>query len=389
MSRRVSHWSIIRTIVAKDLMEYGRDRLWAFLTVLVLVVVVALFWVLPDDVDESLTIGIAGAEGIAEGLDSGSEQGLAIVAFDSAGDLRSVVAGEASAYVLGRTTAVVPSGGEPPGGAVEADVTVGIAFPGGFFAGGSVGPGTVVEVFVTGGVPGGLRATVEGLVREIGYQLTGQELPVTTAGAEVYTVLGTDRVGDQITLREGFRPLLVFLVLLMEMFVMSSIIAKEIQSKTVTALLVTPATTADVLAAKALAGAASGLTQAAVLLVALQALGHEPVLMLTLMLLGAVMVAGTAMIAGSAGRDFIGTLFYGMAFMIPLMIPAFSTLLPGTASVWIRALPSYPLIDGLVGVSSYGRGWSDTLPQLGVLAAWCVGLFAVGWLVLKRRVETA
>jgi hypothetical protein len=45
-------------------------------------------------------------------------------------------------------------------------------------------------------------------------------------------------------------------------------------------------------------------------------------------------------------------------------------------------------VQGLVGVSTYGAGWSDTLPELGALLAWCVALFVLGWLVLKRKVQT-
>jgi ABC-type multidrug transport system permease subunit len=92
------------------------------------------------------------------------------------------------------------------------------------------------------------------------------------------------------------------------------------------------------------------------------------------------------MIAGSAGKDFIGTLFYGMVFMIPLIVPAFAALFPGTASPWVRALPSYPLIEGLVETTIYGQGWAESWGRIGVLAAWCAVVFGVGWVVLRRRV---
>ena len=169
---------------------------------------------------------------------------------------------------------------------------------------------------------------------------------------------------------------------------MASLIAKEIQDRTVSAVLVTPATTGDVLAAKGITGAISGLVQAVIVLVAIDALGTQPVLILTFMLLGAVMVSGTAMIAGSSGKDFISTLFYGMAFMIPLMIPAFGALFPGTSSLWIRLLPSYPLVDGLVEITTYGGGWAETVPQLGALLGWCIVLFGLGWVILRRKVHS-
>jgi len=69
-----------------------------------------------------------------------------------------------------------------------------------------------------------------------------------------------------------------------------------------------------------------------------------------------------------------------------VLIPALAALFPGTA-----AGGSGPAVlsagPGLVDVQVHGAGWAETLPELGVLAAWCVGLFVVGWLVLKRRVQ--
>ncbi|HUU61872.1 MAG TPA: hypothetical protein VMX37_05755, partial [Acidimicrobiia bacterium] len=87
------------------------------------------------------------------------------------------------------------------------------------------------------------------------------------------------------------------------------------------------------------------------------------------------------------GRDFMSTLFWGMLYMVPLLIPALAALFPGTASGWIRVLPSYPLVRGLLDVQVHGAGWADTLPDLGVLLAWCVALFTAGWLVLRRKVQ--
>ena len=51
-------------------------------------------------------------------------------------------------------------------------------------------------------------------------------------------------------------------------------------------------------------------------------------------------------------------------------------------------IPSYPLVQGLVNVGTYGDGWAETLPEVGALFSWCLVLFAIGWMVLKRKVET-
>jgi ABC-2 type transport system permease protein len=390
MSRPVSHARVIGDIVRKDLGEYTRDRLWAFLTVLVLVFVVAIFWVLPNEVDESIDVGITGIiDPAALGALEASEEGLTLVSFTSEEDLRSVVAGEAEVWLDGGRTVVVSEGADAPDGAEEAKVSIGLAFPDDFLAATAAGRQTDVTVYVDGAVPEEIEGAMSSLVRELAFAVSGSVLPVDTPSPnEVFVILGEDRVGNQTTARDSFRPIFVFLILLMEMFVMASLIAKEIQDRTVTAMLITPATIGDVLAAKGISGAISGMAQAIIVLVAINALGTEPVLILLFMLLGAVMVSGTAMIAGSSGKDFISTLFYGMAFMIPLMIPAFGALFPGTPSLWIRALPSYPLVDGLVEITTYGGGWSDTMPQLALLAGWCVVLFALGWVILRRKVQS-
>jgi ABC-2 type transport system permease protein len=393
MSRPVSRTRVVGAIIRKDLAEYGRDRLWAFLTVLVLVFTVALYWVLPDTVDESIRVGVAGIDDpvALAGLDAAESEGLELVPFGSAGDLEAVVGGDADAWRIGAATTVIRHDADTaaPEGAEKANVDIGLAFPDDFFAATAAGDRTEVTVFIDAAVPDELETAMSSLVRELAFTVAGRPLPVDTADpAAVFVVLGEDRVGNQASARDGFRPIFVFLVLLMEMFVMASLIAKEIQERTVIAMLVTPAKLGDVLAAKGIAGALSGMAQAVIILIAIDSLSPQPAVILTLMLLGSVMVAGTAMIAGSSGKDFIGTLFYGMVFMIPLMIPAFAALFPGTASGWVRVLPSYPLVEGLVDVSTYGAGWSETLPEIGALLAWCVGLFAVGWVVLRRKVQT-
>ena len=389
MSRPVSRLAIVGAIVRKDLVEYGRDRLWIFLTTLVLVVVIALFWILPGAVDESILLGVSGLANPVGSLGlPAAEEGLAVVPFASGADLERVVAGEADAWrTEGGTLVRAPDSGEPPpAGARKVSVAIGIAFPEGFLAATAAGERTRVTVYADGSVPAEIRESMAGLVRELAFEVAGPPLPVQ-APSQVFVVLGEDRVGSQESPREGFRPLFVFMVLMMELFAMASLIAREIQERTVVAVLVTPARVGDVLAAKGLAGAASGLVQAVIVLAAINSLWPHPALLLTLLILGSVMVAGTAMLAGSSGRDFISTLFYGMVYMIPLLIPALAALFPGTAAGWVRALPSYPLVRGLVDVQVHGAGWAETLPELGVLAAWCVGLFVVGWLVLKRRVQ--
>ena len=391
MNRPVSHAAIIWAMIKKDIGEYSRDRLWAFLTAIVLIVVVAMFWILPDNVDESIDLGVSGVPATVAmapiGL-TGSE-GLNLVSFDSESDLEAAIAGEATAWQTPDGVVIRADGDTPPGDATRLAVSIGIAFPPDFLEATAAGTRTEVRVYLEGSVPPEVRDVASGMVRELAYGVAGDGLPVDVTDPErSFVVLGTDRAGDQVSARESFRPVFVFLILMMEMFVMASLIAKEIQERTVVAVLVTPATIGDVLVAKGATGALLGLGQAVIVLAAIGAFSAQPLLIFTLMLLGSIMISGTAMIAGSVGSDFISTLFNGMLVMIPLLIPAFAALFPGTASAWVRALPSYPLVEGLIDVSTFGAGWGDVVPQLSALAAWCAVLFGLGWLVLRRKVES-
>lgn len=391
MSRPVSHASIIWAMIRKDLGEYSRDRLWAFLTGLVLIVVIAMFWILPDDVDESIDLGVSGlpaSTALAPIGVTGSE-GLTLVSFDSESDLEAAISGDGTAWQTPDGVVVRDDGNAPSGDATELAVSIGIAFPPDFLEATAAGSQTEVRVYLEGSVPPEVRDVAAGMVRELAYGVAGEGLPVDISDPELsFVVLGQDRAGDPVSARESFRPVFVFLILMMEMFVMASLIAKEIQERTVVAVLVTPATIGDVLLAKGATGALLGLGQAVIVLAAIGAFATQPLLIFTLMLLGSIMVSGTAMIAGSTGSDFISTLFNGMLVMIPLLIPALAALFPGTASAWVRALPSYPLVGGLIDVSTFGAGWGDVVPQLSALAAWCAVLFGLGWLVLRRKVES-
>ena len=358
----VTRRAIIGTIVRKDFMSFVRDRFYFTVSILGLVIYVVIFWVLPDTVDESITIGATGA-GIERLLDQAAgadSQGLQVVAFDSRENL---------------VTAVEEG---------DQDVALGLAFPDDFFTEVAAGRATTVSVIATAEVPDELRTAMDSFVREAAFAISGSPLPVQFREE----ILGVDRLGDQVSLREKMRPLLAFLVLLMEMLALAGIIASEIQSRTVTAVITTPARLADFLTAKIIFGTLLAFIQTVILLAAIRSLGDEPFLVLTTMLLGALMVTGFALIAGTFGRDFISVLFWSMLFMIPMMIPAFGLLFPGSASFWIRAIPSYGVVETLTGATVYGDGWAESLGSLGWLLAWTVAAFVAGLAILKRKVQS-
>lgn len=124
----------------------------------------------------------------------------------------------------------------------------GLAFPGDFLAATAAGEQTTVRLLLTAEVPPPVRTAMSGLVAELAYAVAGEPPPVDPVTQAV--VPGQDRLGDQVPLRDQLRPPLAFLVLLVETLALASQVASEVQQRTVTAALVTPATTADFIAAR-------------------------------------------------------------------------------------------------------------------------------------------
>lgn len=353
---------VVWAFLKKDTKAFRRDRFFVVITFVGLLFYIGIFQVIPDSVDEIVELGVSGDIGILlDGASLDDSGGLSVTRFESEGALvEAVEAGE---------------------------VMAGLAFPDGFVT--TVGTGSPVSVkVVTGqGLPVELRGALTSAVREIAFQVSGQALPVAQLAAED-VVLGVDRAGDQVSMRERMRPLFAFLVLMVEAIALGSLVAEELQQKTVQAVLVTPARIRDFLASKAVFGTLLAFFEALIILVALGALSAQPLLVLAVTLLGAAMVTGFALVAGSLGKDFITVLFWSMLFMIPLIVPAGALMFPGQAAGWIRAMPSYPLAKVIFETTALGAGWAEAVGSIAALGAWCVAALAFGSWVLRRRMVT-
>jgi ABC-2 type transport system permease protein len=353
----------ITAILRKDVALFSRDLLFVFLTVLSVVTFVTLYWVLPDDVDETISLGVHGGDirAALTQLAGAEAEGLNLRWFDSNEALRAAVK--------------------------EREIEIGLQFGDGFITDVTAGRETTVTVFVRPNLPEEITGAMESMVRELAYAIAGYQLPVTEP-AEEYVVLGEDRAGDQIPFRDRLRPLYAFIVLILESISLAALISSEIQERTVTAILSTPARVGDIIIAKGALGAFVAFSEAAIILLLIRAYGPAPLIVLAALLLGAIMVTGVAMIAGSAGRELMDTMLLGMLFMIPLAIPGVAILFPGQPAAWVQFLPSYGIVQIVYGATVEGAGWAESAQQLLTLAGWCLAFGLAGVLVLKRRVET-
>lgn len=367
--RAPSRGAIVAAIVRKDLTTFGRDRLWMVLTPLALVMFAVLFWLMPARVDETLVVGVhppavASALRLAVGLAEAEAEGFQIVTYANEADLAAAIAG------------TVDGDGARP--------LVGLSLPIDVLVRARLGQPVTARVYADAGVPDEVRGAMTSAVRELVATVAGTPLPVAWSTDDV-EVLGVDRAGAQIPLRERMRPMLAFMVLLTESLALAGLVAIEVSQRTATALLATPARVVDVLAAKGIVGTLLAFAQAVLLLAVTRSFGVGWGALLLATLLGAMLMAAVGMLSGAAGRDFMGTLFTGMAFLLVLAVPAVAVLFPGSAAPWVVALPSYGLIQAMVGASAYGQGIGDLIAPLASAAAWVAVVFAAGWWVLGRK----
>jgi ABC-2 type transport system permease protein len=367
---RVGRGGIVAAIIAKDVAAFLRDRFWVFMTLLALVWFVGLYAFMPETVDESLRVGVHWTDSDAAfdaafGAALGAADGLEVVRYPSREALEEALG-------MGAT--------QPP-----ERLTLGLGFPDDFLVRVHLTLPTSVRLYVDPEVPDDVRPALAAMVRESAYALTGHGLPVRLPDAET-VVLGEDRLGRHVPLRDKLRPLYAFMMLVVETYALGALIAAEVSSRTVRAVLATPARMGDFLAAKTVTGTLLAFTEASLLMVLVRGFGHEPLLVAAALLLGAVLVTGVALTVGGDGRNFIGTIFASLVFLIPLAIPALAVLFPGTTSPWVQVLPTHGLVQIIVGATTGPMAAREAAPHLASLAAWCALALALGLLTLRRRV---
>jgi len=215
--------SRIAAIIRKDLREFSRNRFFVFITLLVLVFYVAMFWFLPDSVDETVRIGVSNTILSTDvgGVTESGTAGFALEIYGSEEELRTAVE-------EGRD-----------------DIVAGIAFPPDFVESAAAGETPTVRILVPAGLPAEIELLLEGAVSEIAFGIAGVAPPVDPITEAI--VLGADRAGNQISLQQQMRPMILIMVLMVETFALASLVAIEIQQRTAVAVLATPVSVVEFL----------------------------------------------------------------------------------------------------------------------------------------------
>lgn len=394
--------AIVLSILRKDLLQFSRDRLYMILSVAGLAIFIAAFWLIPGTVQEYAVLGLAhqGLGPLEAALAEEGEGGLKLIRFPDGESLKRVMAKEAQAWEAPDGALLVLDRDDRAGrpkGAKRIQPALGLDFPPDFLEGvvaaadsqtaaGGQSPAPAVKVYVNSDTPAELEGAMKSMIRELAYLVAGRPLPVTEPPQEAM-IVGQDRSGAQIPMRDRMRPLLAFFVLMVETFALSSLVAVELLHRTVVAVAATPAKTGQVLLAKLIFGALLAFAQALVLLLATGSFAAgDPLIQLAAIMAGALMFSGIAMLVGSMGKDFMGTLAWTMTVVLPFAVPAIAALFPGSAPAWAGLIPSSSVIHILNVAANYGAGWAETAPHFAVALVWVAALLGLGTWTLSRKV---
>ncbi len=349
------NWQTIPPLIQKDLTIFFRNKFYTLITVMALVAYIGVYYVIPDTVDEIIEVGLYAPSSSNEAARVLEDDGISFQLFESEAALQQAI--------------------------IDEEIGSGIALPENLFQDVAAGRKPIVTIYVPSDVDDDIKDAMQVVVEAMTLTLTGRSLNIEAN--EV--ILGRDMAGEQVPPRNRMLPLLAVFVLMFETMGLASLLAEEIQAGTIRALLVSPMGTRELFTAKGVVSVSMVFLQVVVLMIVVGAMKSAPLIILTTLFLGALMVTGVGFLMGAAGKDMLSVMAWGVLAMILLGVPSFGVLFPGTMTVWAKFIPSYYLVDTLNQVINFGASWSQITNNLLLLLVWDVALLFVGAAVLKRK----
>lgn len=348
-------WRIIGAIVSKDLSLYFRNRFIAVITVLGIVAFLVLYFVMPDATSVT-DVGLY-APVVPSVFAEEESKNIDFVMVDSEAALREAVAG--------------------------GEYYVGIALPADIMEKFDRGEKPDIKVYFSQETTDEMQELYRLFIQELAFKQTGQFASFN----ETQIVLGTDLLGQDIPLRERMRPLFAVMLLMMEMFGLANLITVEVERRTVHSLLVTPMRIRELFTAKGISGIILSFIPAALFMALVGGMNNQPLVILTAMLLGAVMVTGISFLVAALSKDFMSILGWVFVGLIIMAVPAVGIMMPGTITGWAKAIPSYYLVLPVHQAAYYGSGWGDVWQYLLALVGFDLAFIGLGIMALRRKFQ--
>jgi ABC-2 type transport system permease protein len=221
-----------------------------------------------------------------------------------------------------------------------------------------------------------LTVTTLDLVREVEGRVPPVDVEIVSSGE-----------ASTLTIAQRLVPLLVLMALLVAgLFVTSFGLVEERERGTLAAILVTPTSLTEVLAAKAALGLTLAMLMALVTLALNGALALGQVALLLALLVGAVMAVEIGLVYGTLARDTKSLYTLVKSLNLILVGPVVFYLFPEWPQWIARVFPTYYFLDPLFEITTRGAGLREVGGDLLVGALICAALVPVV-VTLARRVE--
>jgi ABC-2 type transport system permease protein len=347
---------MIAALIEKDLKLFFRNQFFALITGLGLVFYLVLYFLLPVNVDQTLPLGL-----YVQGLPAASinlplGEGLTVQNFDS-------------------REAMVQ--------AVEAgDYLAGLSLPAAAFNAIRRGEPTTLEMYYAPGTVPEMREAINSVLAS---RINALAAPETTVN-RITEVVGP-QVEHPLSIRDRVLPTLLMLILTIEVMGLATLIVEEVEQGTAAAVLTTPLGLTQFLTSKAIMGMGLAFVQVFFVAAVTGQLFNAPLLITVTLLLGCLFITGVGFLIASVARDMVSVMAWGILFLVVLVLPSITVMLPAMGSGWIRYIPSFYLVDTLHQVTNYGASWGDVSLHLLTLLVIGVGTLLIGSAVLRRRFQ--
>jgi ABC-2 type transport system permease protein len=257
-------------------------------------------------------------------------------------------------------------------------VDIGLVLPSGFDAAVRAGQTASAHAYLWGESLARNRIILGTTIARLTRQLAGHEAPVDLT----VSTLGEEQ---DLLLADRLLPLVVLIAVFFGgTMVPASSLVQDKERGTLQALTVTPVTLTDVVLAKGALGVLISVIMATVTLLLNQVVFVDPLPLLLVLFLGAVMSAAFGLLLGMVVADITGLFGLVKAMGLVLYAPAIVYLFP-TLPQWIaRIFPTYYIIGPVIELTQGGASLADVAGDLAILAA-LTALLIGGLVVLARR----
>jgi ABC-2 type transport system permease protein len=185
-------------------------------------------------------------------------------------------------------------------------------------------------------------------------------------------------------------PLLVLMAVLMGgMLVPASALVEEKQRRTLRALTITPVSLGEVLVSKALLGIVLSMTVALLILLLNRVWSSQPVLLLFVLLLSALLAATFGLLLGTLVKDVTSLLGTIKGLVLILYAPGIVPLFPQIPQ-WVAKLsPTYYMFNPIMKIAQEDAGWAQVQVEVLILVGLILLTGAVLIMLARRKAALA